>query len=120
VLEKHVGLRLSDQDIYVNVSGGIRLSEPGVDLALAAAIYSARTGMALPPGVALAGEVSLAGEVRPVRRMVGRARAAKAMGLARVVGPPDAEATRKDDAWERVSTVGATVRALFGSPKETG
>ncbi len=120
VLEKHAGLRLSDQDIYVNVSGGIRLSEPGVDLALAAAIYSARTGMALPPGVALAGEVSLAGEVRPVRRMVGRARAAKAMGLARVIGPPDAEATRKEDSWERVSTVGATVRALFGSPKENG
>jgi len=117
VLEKHVGLRLSDQDIYVNVSGGIRLSEPGVDLALAAAIYSARTGIALPAGAALAGELSLAGEVRPVRRMVGRARAAKAMGLARVIGPTEGGAADRND-WEPVTSIGATVRALFGSAAE--
>lgn len=114
VLEKHLGLRLSDQDIYVNVSGGIRLAEPGVDLALAAALYSARTGLALPAGLALAGEVSLSGEVRAVRRMAGRARAARAMGFSRVVGPHESGSTDSRD-WERVSTVGATVRGLFGA-----
>jgi len=114
VLEKHVGLRLSDQDIYVNVSGGIRLAEPGVDLALAAAIYSARTGIALPAGAVLAGELSLAGEVRPVRRMVGRARAAKAMGLARIIGPAEGSAAERKE-WEPVASIGAMVRALFGA-----
>ncbi len=117
VLEKHAGLRLSDQDIYVNVAGGIRLTEPGVDLALAAALYSARTGLPVPAGVVLAGEVSLAGEVRPVRRMSGRARAARAMGLARVVGPPEtreASAESVDD-WTHVASVGAAIKALFGT-----
>ncbi len=89
VLEKHAKLGFSDQDIYVNVSGGIRLVEPGVDLALAAALYSARTGMPLPKACALFGELTLAGELRPVRRMPGRARAARAMGLNRVIGPAD-------------------------------
>lgn len=116
VLEKHAGLRLSDQDIYVNVAGGIRLAEPGVDLALAAALYSARTGLAVPAGVVLAGEVSLAGEVRPVRRMAGRARAARAMGLGRVVGPPETReaGTESSDGWTHVGSISAAIKALFG------
>ncbi|MDX9897828.1 MAG: DNA repair protein RadA [Spirochaetia bacterium] len=133
VLEKHVGLKLSDHDIYVNVSGGIRLSEPGVDLALAMAIYSARTGLALPPRVALAGELSLAGEVRSVRRMPGRARAASAMGFERVIGPPEASASerntpqgisskgssvRSEEVWERVATISGAIRSLFATQKE--
>jgi DNA repair protein RadA/Sms len=121
VLEKHAGLRLSDQDIYVNVAGGIRLAEPGVDLALAAAIYSARTGLALPADVALAGELSLAGEVRAVRKMQGRARAANAMSFRRVMGPPEPRASKSvgesGDSWEAVPTIAATIRALFGSAK---
>lgn len=120
VLEKHLELKLSDQDIYVNVAGGMRLSEPGVDLALAAALYSARTGLALPSGAVLAGEVSLAGEVRPVKRMTGRARAAKAMGLDSVIGPPEARDQAKDpaqDSWVRVANIGAMVRSLFGPVK---
>jgi len=122
VLEKHAGLRLSDQDIYVNVAGGIRLAEPGVDLALAAALYSARTGLPLPPGVVLAGEVSLAGEVRPVRRMSGRARAAKAMGLARVVGPPETREAGAEsvDGWTHVGSIGAAIKALFGKVDASG
>jgi DNA repair protein RadA/Sms len=122
VLEKHAGLRLSDQDIYVNVAGGIRLAEPGVDLALAAALYSARTGLSVPAGVVLAGEVSLAGEVRSVRRMAGRARAAKAMGLTRVVGPPETReaGAETSDGWTHVGSIGAAIKALFGKVDATG
>ena len=69
VLEKHAGLKFSDQDVYVNVAGGMRLLEPGIDAALAVALYSARTGLAVPAQSCLAGELSLAGELRPVRRM---------------------------------------------------
>ncbi len=87
VLEKHAGLRFSDQDIYVNVAGGMRLSEPGIDFALMAALWSARTGTALRSGLALAGELSLAGELRPVTRMSQRAKAAGGLGFDRVLGP---------------------------------
>ena len=80
-LEKHLGLRLSDQDLYVNVAGGIRINEVGVELALAAALYSARTGIALPVKTAIAGELSLAGEVLPVRRRPIREKTAAGQGF---------------------------------------
>ena len=80
-LEKHLGLRLSDQDIYVNVAGGIRINEVGVELALAAALYSARTGIPLPSKTAIAGELSLAGEVLPMRRHPVREKTAVGLGF---------------------------------------
>jgi len=80
-LEKHLGLRLSDQDIYVNVAGGIRIKEVGAELALAAALYSARTGLPLPAKTAIAGELSLAGEVLPVRRQPIREKTAAGLGF---------------------------------------
>jgi DNA repair protein RadA/Sms len=88
VLEKHLGLRLSDQDLYVNVAGGIRINETGVELALACVLYSARTGIALPAKTAIAGELSLAGEVRPVRRLSARGRTAGNLGFTAFIGPP--------------------------------
>jgi DNA repair protein RadA/Sms len=86
-LEKHLGIRLSDQDIYVNVAGGIRIAEVGAELALGCAIYSARSGLALPAGLVIAGELSLTGEIRPVRRVAGRFRAARGLGFTRFLGP---------------------------------
>ena len=130
VLEKHAGLRFSDQDIYVNVAGGMRLSEPGVDLALMAALWSARTGTSLGKGVALAGELSLAGEVRPVTRMRQRAKAAQGLGFARLLGPRDGEALLRDaeeragesdgngavqkgEGWKQISTIAEAIRELL-------
>ncbi len=81
VLEKHAGLRFSDQDIYVNVAGGIRLSEVGIDLPLAVALYSARTGLSAPSSTVYAGEVSLAGEVRGVPQAELRRKAADKLGF---------------------------------------
>jgi DNA repair protein RadA/Sms len=119
VLEKHTGLRFSDQDVYVNVAGGIRLDEPGVDLALACALYSARTGTALPADSVLAGELSLAGEVRPVRQMRRRAKAAAALGFKRMLGPlgevESANAQGRGDAsWLGAADIKAAPSALFG------
>lgn len=113
VLEKHAGTRFSDQDIYVNVAGGMRLTEPGIDLALACALYSARSSLALPAGAALAGELSLAGEVRPVRHMRRRAKAAQSLGFDRVLGP----AEDPDGEWTAVTDLKGALRALFGSAK---
>jgi DNA repair protein RadA/Sms len=91
-LEKHLKLRLSDQDIYVNVAGGIRIAEVGVELALGCALYSARTGIPLPVRTAIAGELSLAGEVRPVRRLPGRIKTSRSLGFETFLGPaPDTQ-----------------------------
>ncbi|GHT55957.1 DNA repair protein RadA [Spirochaetia bacterium] len=95
-LEKHLGLRLSDQDLYVNVAGGIRINEVGVELALGCAIYSARTGLPLPAGLVIAGELSLTGEIRPVRRLAGRIKTAKGLGFERFIGPEEGAETVKD------------------------
>mgnify|MGYP001163403133 FL=1 len=128
VIEKQTGLRLSDQDLYVNVAGGVRLAEPGIDLALAAALYSARTGQPLPKGAALAGELSLAGELRPVRQMAKRARAAKALGFSSVLGPAEGSATEREEGerktaprakagaaqdWIRADSLKAFIRELW-------
>lgn len=89
VLEKRIGLRFSDQDIYINVAGGVRLAESAIDLALAAALYSARTDIAVPSGTALIGELSLAGEVRPVTRQKPRIKASLGLGFSRILAPEE-------------------------------
>jgi DNA repair protein RadA/Sms len=89
VLEKHTGVRFSDQDIYVNVAGGMRINDPGAELPLALALYSARTGTPLPPGLASAGELSLAGEVRPTAHLRRRIKAAADLGYPKTIVPED-------------------------------
>jgi DNA repair protein RadA/Sms len=119
VLEKHTGLRFSDQDIYVNVAGGMRLAEPGIDLALACALYSARSNTALPANTVLFGELSLAGELRPVRQMRRRAKSATSLGFTRIVGP-SSDAPMEGSAqsgpvpWICAQDIKGALKALFG------
>ncbi len=87
VLEKNLSLRFSDQDIYVNVAGGIRIDEVGTDLPLALALYSARTGLKVPAGTACSGEISLAGEIMPVAHLDRRAKTSADMGFKNFVSP---------------------------------
>ena len=87
VLEKRAGLKFSDQDIYINVAGGVRLTESAIDSALAAALYSARTDIALGENTVILGELSLAGEIRPVPRLKQRIKAAQSLGFSAVVAP---------------------------------
>ncbi|OQX29530.1 MAG: DNA repair protein RadA [Spirochaeta sp. LUC14_002_19_P3] len=81
VLERHAGLRLSDQDIYINVAGGLRICDTGAELAAALALVSARSEKALPANLAVFGEISLAGEIRAVPHMRRRAKTAVDSGL---------------------------------------
>jgi DNA repair protein RadA/Sms len=85
VLERRCGLRLSGSDVYVSTVGGIRLSEPGADLAIALAIASAVKDQALPATMAAVGEISLAGEIRPVAAAKVRAAEARRLGYTTIV-----------------------------------
>jgi DNA repair protein RadA/Sms len=105
-IEKHLGLRLSDQDLYINVAGGIRIAEVGIELALACALYSARTGIPGPAKTAIAGELSLAGEVRSVRRLAGRVKTAKSMGYDTFLGPVSGALTETNQNSERKESSG--------------
>ncbi len=87
VLTKRAGLPLSDQDIYVSIVGGLKITEPAVDLALILAIASAYYGTIIPGSVASFGEVGLAGEIRSVSLMDGRAREARKLGFEHILAP---------------------------------
>jgi DNA repair protein RadA/Sms len=91
VLEKHLKVRLSDQDIYVNVGGGMRIGEVGVDLPLCLSLYSARITQPIPPLTAVIGEVSLAAEVQPIGHLDRRIKAVQEMGFSRLISPPPKE-----------------------------
>jgi len=108
ILEKRVGIKFAEQDIYVNVAGGIRLTESAIDGALAAAIYSARTDVAVPAGTAVIGELSLAGELRAVPKIKNRAKAAETLGFSHIFAPDDCENVTK------TANIGALIKAVFG------
>ncbi|MEL3903650.1 MAG: DNA repair protein RadA [Treponemataceae bacterium] len=100
VLEKRIGLTFSDQDIYINVAGGIRLRESASDLALAVALYSARTDLLPNERACYVGEISLAGEIRPVKKASMRLKMAATLGLPKIYVPEsrDAELEQADKA----------------------
>ncbi len=87
VLERRLELPLAGLDVYVNVAGGLRLTDPGTDLAVAVAVYSAVTNRAVPETVAVVGEVGLAGEIRSVVQLSRRASEAKRSGYSQLVAP---------------------------------
>ncbi len=87
VLSKRVGLKLGDQDVFVNVVGGLKITEPAADLAIAAAIASSVRNRAAIADCALIGEVGLSGELRAVRQLPQRLREAKQLGFRKVVVP---------------------------------
>ncbi|MHA3723963.1 DNA repair protein RadA [Leucobacter sp. HY1910] len=85
VLERHLGVTLHDQDVYVSTVGGVKLTEPAADLAIAFAVLSSRGDKPIGPSVAAFGELSLAGEVRPVMGEAQRTREAQRLGYSQVV-----------------------------------
>ncbi len=87
VLEKRLGLRLSECDVYVNVVGGVRVSEPAADLGLAAAVLSSARNLPLDPGLTVFGEIGLAGEVRAVPMAEQRLQEAARLGLSHCLLP---------------------------------
>ena len=90
VLEQRVGLSLVGLDVYVSVAGGVRITEPGSDLAIALAIASALTGHALPSDLVALGEIGLAGELRQVAQTPRRVSEARRLGFDQLVVPESA------------------------------
>lgn len=88
VLEQHAGLRLADQDIFVQTVGGLRVVEPAADLAILLAIAGAHRRRSLPPGSVAVGEVGLGGEIRPVQHLDRRCREVARLGYARAALRP--------------------------------
>jgi len=88
VLEKKVRLKLYDRDIFVNVTGGARISEPAADLAIVAAIAGSWNDLPGPDSTIFIGEVGLAGEVRSVAQLEPRLKEAQKMGFSRAIVPP--------------------------------
>ncbi|UMY19678.1 DNA repair protein RadA [Methylobacterium organophilum] len=87
VLEAHGGLRLGTHDVYLNVAGGLRISEPAADLAVAAALVSSLSGATLAPETVFFGEVGLSGAVRPVAQAQARLKEAQKLGFSRAMVP---------------------------------
>ncbi len=92
VLSRRLGLPLHDQDVYVNVVGGIRVDEPAADLAVSLAIVSSLRDRPIDPRTVVAGEIGLSGELRSVGQMELRLREAAKLGFERAVVPRSASA----------------------------
>ena len=87
VLSRHAGIALGQADVFVNVAGGVRIDEPGADLAIALAIVSAARGAPLEPGIAAFGEIGLTGRLRPATQAERRLEECAKLGLVAAVAP---------------------------------
>ena len=118
VLEKRVGFKLAQKDVFLNIAGGLKVSDPALDLAVIAAILSSNVDMAVQQGVCLSGEVGLSGEIRPVTRMEQRVREADKLGMRSIIIPRGAlkgvELSRLNIEVVEVTRVEEAFRRLFG------
>jgi len=121
VLERRASTKLEKSDIFVNVAGGIRITEPAADLGLALSIYSNTRDTPLPDGLVAIGELGLAGEVRRVGQLDRRLQEAARHGLTRALIPAGSKAGRPAglDVVE-VRTLVEAISAAFSSPMRSG
>jgi DNA repair protein RadA/Sms len=85
VLEKRAGVHFIQQDVFLNIAGGIRVDDPAIDLAIAAALISSLEDNAIPEGWCFAGEIGLSGEIRAVNRIESRIQEASKLGFTNMV-----------------------------------
>ncbi|PTW60453.1 DNA replication and repair protein RadA [Breoghania corrubedonensis] len=103
VLEARCGVRFGQSDVYLNVAGGLRINEPGADMAVAAALVSSLSGVALPTESVYFGEVSLSGAIRPVAQASVRLKEAGKLGFTRAYVP---RANTKDEPGREIEVHG--------------
>jgi DNA repair protein RadA/Sms len=106
VLEARCGLPFGGSEVYLNVAGGLRIAEPAADLAVAAALVSALTGVPTPSDAVVFGEIGLSGDVRTVGQTDLRLREAAKLGFARAILPARPRKRREGRATiESIETV---------------
>ena len=121
ILEKRVGLKMFQKDVFLNFAGGFKVSDTGLDLAVVAAVLSSYFDRPINEGVALAGEIGLSGEVRPAPRTEQRISEAARLGFKKIVVSGYASLpSKKVGKIEviRINTVGQLARHLFASIEE--
>jgi DNA repair protein RadA/Sms len=113
VLSRHGGIPLSQADVFVNVAGGVRIDEPGADVAVGLAIASAAKGVAVPAGTAAFGEIGLTGRLRPAAQADRRLAECAKLGLGTVIAPA---ATKERGGVEirAVETIRRAIAAALG------
>ena len=117
VLEKRAGFKLAQKDVFLNMAGGIRVTDPACDLAVVCAVLSSNFDFPIPPQTCFAGEVGLSGEIRPVAQLERRVAEAARLGFERIFVSSFAPVERppKGIRIVPVADVPALVRALFNS-----
>lgn len=118
VLEKRVGFKLAQKDVFLNIAGGIRVTDPAIDLSVIASVLSSNVDTAIERNVCMAGEVGLSGEIRPVTRIAQRIAEAEKLGFSRFI-LPDANLKGLEGAGRRIELIPVhrveeALRALFG------
>lgn len=118
VLEKRVGFKLAQKDVFLNIAGGLRVTDPAIDLSVLAAVLSSNGDMPIDGDVCMAGEVGLSGEIRPVARIEQRISEAQRLGFRRMVIPASNMNGLNVDSYAieliPVKRVAEAVRELFG------
>ncbi|WP_417247918.1 DNA repair protein RadA [Celeribacter sp.] len=116
VLESRCSVPFAGLDVYLNVAGGMKVSEPAADLAVAAALLSAREDVALPKDCVVFGELSLSGSLRPVGQTENRLKEAKKLGFTSAIAPARSKAGEKSGMTIRaMSDLVAFVGDVFGA-----
>jgi DNA repair protein RadA/Sms len=117
VLEAHCGVRLGGHDVYLNVAGGYRISEPAADIAVAAALVSSLASLALPHDCVYFGEISLSGAVRPVGHTGLRLKEAEKLGFQTAVLPTGSAELPKglSGRWTQIESLADLVVGIAGS-----
>lgn len=117
VLEKRVGFKLAQKDVFLNIAGGIKVNDPALDLPVVCAILSSNVDMAVPKSTCMAGEVGLSGEIRPVTRIEQRIAEAEKLGMETILVPrfslKGVDTSRFVIHIEEVSKVEEAFRFLF-------
>ncbi len=120
VLEARCGLQLGAHDVYLNVAGGLKISEPAADLAAAAALVSSFAGVALPPDEVFFGEVSLSGAIRTVAQMAARLKESQKLGFTSAIIPAkgDIEFSKATISCKRLSHLTDLTSSLTAGHEE--
>ena len=115
VLERRAGFKLGQKDVFLNMAGGLRITDPACDLAVICAVLSSTFDYSIPADVCFAGEVGLSGEIRPVSQAARRAVEAARLGFKRIFVSSYTHFDKKPDGIEvvKVADIPALVRALF-------